>query len=66
MQVKLDERIKSVRAEFCAYEIEHLNIRCFVSENKLPSDWKSFEYQNKVNAGGVPSDIVEERYRERR
>ncbi|MGD6851841.1 MAG: hypothetical protein ACQCN6_07270 [Candidatus Bathyarchaeia archaeon] len=33
----------------------------FVPEAKLPSDWKSFGYQNKVNAGGAPSEIVEER-----
>lgn len=38
----------------------------FVSEDQLPSNWKSFEYQSKVNAGGVPSEIVEERFRERR
>lgn len=38
----------------------------FVPEEKLPSDWKSFSYQNKVNADGVPSEIVEERFRERR
>lgn len=103
MQVKLDECIKSVRAEFCAYEIEHLNI-CgdllvkyekmdirdllkddkveplivfepnkeyvnkvldtqvslrpyntkFVSEDKLPSDWKSFEYQKRLTQSECP------------
>lgn len=37
----------------------------FVPEDHLPSDWKSFGYQSKVNAGGVPSEIVEERFRER-
>jgi hypothetical protein len=38
----------------------------FVSEDQLSYDWKLFEYQRKVNADGVPSEIVEERYRERR
>lgn len=94
MQTEPSERIKSVWAEFCSQEIEHLNIcndllvkyekmdirdllkddkveplivfepnkeyvnkvlesqvnlrpynREFVSEDKLPSDWKSFNYQ---------------------
>jgi rubrerythrin len=48
---------------------EQVNLRPlnkrFVSEDRLPSDWKSFSYQSTVNAGGAPSDIVEERYRER-
>jgi hypothetical protein len=38
----------------------------FVSEDQLSYDWKLFGYQRKVNEGGVPSEIVEERYRERR
>ena len=37
----------------------------FVPEEELPSDWRSFGYQEKVNAGGVPSDIVEERWKVR-
>ena len=37
----------------------------FVPEESLPSDWKSFGYQSKVNAGGVPSEIVEERWKVR-
>ncbi|MCW3999449.1 MAG: hypothetical protein NWE93_04350 [Candidatus Bathyarchaeota archaeon] len=37
----------------------------FVGEDQLPSNWKSFGYQSTVNAGGVPSEAVEERYRER-
>ncbi len=37
----------------------------FINEDQLPSDWKSFDYQSIVNAGGVPSEIVEERWRER-
>jgi len=41
------------------------NDKHFVSEDQLPSDWKSFDYQSRVNAGGAPSEIVEERYRER-
>lgn len=48
---------------------EQVNLRPynmqFVPEDQLPSDWKSFGYQNRVNEGGVPSEIVEERYRER-
>jgi len=48
---------------------EQVNLRPynmkFMPEEELPSDWKSFSYQEKVNAGGVPSDIVEERWRER-
>jgi hypothetical protein len=31
----------------------------FVSEDKSPCDWKSFGYQSKLNAGGTPSEIVE-------
>jgi hypothetical protein len=38
----------------------------FVSEDQLPSDWKSFSYQSEVNTGGVRLEIVEERFRERR
>lgn len=30
----------------------------FVPESELPSDWASFSYQKKVNAGGVPSEQV--------
>jgi len=41
------------------------NDKQFVSEDQLPSDWKSFDYQSRVNAGGAPSEIVEERFRER-
>ncbi len=37
----------------------------FVPEDQLPSNWKSFRYQNQVNAGGAPSEIVEERWREK-
>jgi rubrerythrin len=48
---------------------EQVNLRPynmeFIPEDKLPSNWQSFGYQNKVNAGGVPSEIIEERYRER-
>jgi rubrerythrin len=48
---------------------EQVNLRPynmkFVPEEELPSDWKTFDYQSKVNAGGAPSDIVEERWRER-
>jgi hypothetical protein len=44
---------------------EQVNLRPynmkFVAEEKLPSNWKSFEYQSKVNTGGAPSDIVEEK-----
>lgn len=32
----------------------------FVPEDQLPSDWPSFAYRNKVNADGVPSEIVVE------
>jgi hypothetical protein len=48
---------------------EQVNLRPynmeFIPEDKLPSNWQSFGYQQKVNAGEVPSEIVEERYRER-
>lgn len=48
---------------------EQVNLRPyekkFVSEESLPSDWKSFSYQSKVNNGGAPSEIVEERWRAR-
>ncbi len=37
----------------------------FIPEDQLPSNWASFRYQSKVNAGGVPSEIVEERWKER-
>lgn len=48
---------------------EQVNLRPynmkFVPEESLPSDWRSFDYQNKVNSGGVPSEIVEERWKSR-
>lgn len=48
---------------------EQVNLRPhnmqFIMEDQLPSNWKSFGYQTRVNEGGVPSEIVEERYRER-
>jgi rubrerythrin len=37
----------------------------FMPEEKLPSDWPSFRYQQVVNEGGVPSEIVEDKSRER-
>ena len=36
----------------------------FVFKDELPDDWKSFDYQEKVNSGGVPSEIVVERARQ--
>ncbi len=33
----------------------------FISEEELPSSWTSFRYQEIVNQGGAPSEIVETR-----
>lgn len=38
----------------------------FVDKSKLPKDWATFAYRDKVNAGGAPSEEVIERARERR
>ena len=38
-------------------DLQPFNMR-FVRMRDLPDYWKSFEYQRKVNAGGVPSEIV--------
>lgn len=40
--------------------LQPLNMQ-FVPEDALPSTWKSFDYQSKVNADGVPSEMVVER-----
>lgn len=33
----------------------------FVRESELPDDWKSYDYQRKVNSGGAPSEQVVDR-----
>jgi rubrerythrin len=38
-------------------DLQPFNMR-FVRMRDLPEHWKSFDYQGKVNAGGVPSEIV--------
>ncbi len=38
-------------------DLQPFNMR-FVRMRDLPEYWKSFDYQGKVNAGGVPSEIV--------
>lgn len=35
----------------------------FMPEDQLPDDWASYRYQQIVNEGGAPSDIVEEQAR---
>lgn len=37
----------------------------FVDKSRLPDDWATFAYRDKVNAGGAPSEEVVERARER-
>jgi len=41
-------------------EFEPLNME-FVNYHDLPKDWPSFGYRDRVNAGGVPSEIVADR-----
>jgi len=38
----------------------------FVDKGRLPDDWATFAYRDRVNAGGVPSKEVVERAREMR
>ena len=38
-------------------DLQPLNMR-FVRMREIPEHWKSFDYHGKVNAGGVPSEIV--------
>ena len=40
-------------------DLEPYNME-FVNRHDLPQDWFSFEYREKVNAGGVPSEQVAE------
>jgi hypothetical protein len=41
-------------------ELQPRNMK-FVNFHDLPSDWSSFAYRDKVNAGGVPSEEVVDR-----
>jgi len=38
----------------------------FLRESELPKSWASYRYREVVNAGGVPSEEVVERHRQRR
>lgn len=43
-------------------DLQPLNMR-FVPQDQLPSNWPSFTYRSKVNAGGAPSEQIVDRAR---